>query len=1051
MRNSIFRKHILEAGSALRVLALIGVSVAGSSVAITPAVAQDYTAGAISGSVSDEAGAPVANATVTVTSLSQGFTRTATTTASGNFRFTGLPTGLYNIEVSQGGSVDFRAENVSVLAGQTASLPIVLAGGSDVIVVTGSAIQSAFEGTTTGLNVDLEELVKTVPLPRDLTSVVLLAPGTERGDSAFGNLASIGGSSVAENAYYVNGLNITNFDNYLGSANVPFDFYRSVEVKSGGYPAEFGRATGGIVNAVTKSGSNDWSGAVHLNWQPNFLRSPGKDLRRNSLGGEAITNERVDSADSYSAIVELGGPIIEDRLFAYGLVELRDVESTTINRAAGTATFRKDNDPFYGVKIDAYPIDNQHLEFTLFNTRRTVAISEGTYDEGQTGVTIGQFTPLRNANTGGLSYVGKYTGTFTDWLTLSGAYGVSKDRFDVDVIGSSLPLVQNNLGRPVQGVPNGGYFTDQRSTSLTSPYKTKREFYRADADVYFTALGDHHIRAGFDQEINTLVKTSVGTGGDYLFSNGLLNPAPYNANTGGAGVYYLIFPGNTPTGPGTVVDLLYFNSGGSFKSTNRAFYIQDEWSVTDRLTINLGLRRDDFNVDKADGSPFFKLDENYAPRVGFEYKLLEDMSARVFGYYGQYFLPVASNTAFRGAGAEIFFRERYVFNGFDANGIPLTNGGQITSAVDSRYGLACPFALSPNGAGGNTCRVTGDGTVPGSTQFVAANLKATKQSEFIIGYEQIVGDFTLGLSYIHRKLDRTAEDASIDRAAANYCVSEGFTRADCESIWNGFHQYVTYNVGGPLTVDLLGGGRTPANALDGRTVTFTADELGFPKATRKYDAVEFKFDRKWDGNWSLGGSYTWSEARGNTEGYVQSDFGQSDAGITQDFDVIGFTDNANGLLPNHRRHRMRMFGAVALGEFITMGANYSLSSPRPLSCFGFHPTDITGNLYGAASRYCNLEPVKRGEGLKTDWQSVLDISARYNIETQSGQTITFRADVFNLFNSQAVTERIETGDRDIRTQNAAGQPTSVTQNVDYGLASAYQSARQVRLGVDISF
>src|SRR3546814_6189045 len=79
---------------------------------------------------------------------------------------------------------------------------------------------------------------------------------------------SLGGASVAENAYYINGLNITNFDNYLGSAPVPFEFFRSVEVKTGGYQAEYGRATGGIINAVSKAGTNDLTVGLHLKWEP---------------------------------------------------------------------------------------------------------------------------------------------------------------------------------------------------------------------------------------------------------------------------------------------------------------------------------------------------------------------------------------------------------------------------------------------------------------------------------------------------------------------------------------------------------------------------------------------------------------------------------------------------------------------------------------------------------------------------------------------------------------------------------------------------------------
>jgi hypothetical protein len=71
--------------------------------------------------------------------------------------------------------------------------------------------------------------------------------------------------------FYVNGLNITNFVNGIG-ATVPFEFYKSVEVKTGGYPAEFGRGTGAVINAVTKSGSNDFTFAIHGNYEPDSLR-----------------------------------------------------------------------------------------------------------------------------------------------------------------------------------------------------------------------------------------------------------------------------------------------------------------------------------------------------------------------------------------------------------------------------------------------------------------------------------------------------------------------------------------------------------------------------------------------------------------------------------------------------------------------------------------------------------------------------------------------------------------------------------------------------------
>src|SRR6185312_16251288 len=102
------------------------------------------------------------------------------------------------------------------------------------------------------------EQIAKIPVPRDITDVALLAPGTVRGDAAFGNLASFGGASVAENAYFVNGFNITDSFKGLQFAAIPFQAIAQQQVKTGGYGAEFGRALGGVVNIVTKRGTNEF-------------------------------------------------------------------------------------------------------------------------------------------------------------------------------------------------------------------------------------------------------------------------------------------------------------------------------------------------------------------------------------------------------------------------------------------------------------------------------------------------------------------------------------------------------------------------------------------------------------------------------------------------------------------------------------------------------------------------------------------------------------------------------------------------------------------------
>lgn len=1025
-------KYVNSLKSAAAPLAMLVAGVAAPMAFPAVAFAQDYTAGAISGTVTDDSGKAVQGATVVVQSKSTGASRTSVTSSNGSFRVTGLAPGAYDITVTSPNHAPYKAEAVPVAASQSASVNIALAAmGGDEIVVIGTSIIKNFEGSTTGINIDVASLVENSPIARDLTSLVLLAPGVSRGDDGFGNLPSIGGASVAENAYYVNGLNTTNFDNYLGSAQVPFEFYKSVEVKSGGYPAEYGRATGGIVNAVTKSGSNDFMAAVHLNWSPNFLRSDGRDLFNiDSVTGEKtkVTNRAADRQTSYSAIVELGGPIITDRLFAYGLIEFRNQESTTISRNAGLAFQRKNDDPFYGIKLDAYPVDNHHLEFTLFDTRNTTRRSDLSYSEVNGQPVLGLAGSVTDFKSGGVNYVAKYTGQFTNWLTVSGAYGRMRDRFDnIGVAGDAgAPYIRNLSGTTINGVRNGGFFNGQSVASIDSPYDTEREFYRADVDLYFSAFGEHHIRGGFDQEDNTLSKATVRNGGNFLFSNGYISPEAYSLGQGGAGFLYLLRPGG-------IVELNYFNSGGSFDARNRAFYLQDEWAITDRLTVNLGVRRDDFEVLKADGSKYASLKDNWAPRFGFTYDMFDDNSGKLYGSYGQYFLPFASNTAFRQVGSEFFYRQRWTYTSFDNNGVPIL--GNLVTTLGA-YQASCPAPLVPGGPTTN-CSVTGRGDVADSSALLAANLKATKETEWLIGYEHRLGDWLLGINYTNRRLNTTAEDVAIDAAVLAYCADQGIS--GCSSTWTGFHQYVITNPGRDLVVNLDG--------LDGRQVTFTAAQLGYPKAKRKYDAVTLSAVRPMKDGYTVSFSYVWSDTRGNSEGFVQSDFEQDDSGITQDFDQPGFSDFAYGKLPTHRRHRFRLFGGVELSDQFTIGTNIQVDSPRPLSCFGYHPTDVFARVYGAASRYCNGQPSPRGTAQKSDWIANFDVSLRYNMMIASGQKVTLRADVFNILNSAGIQQRNEIGEIDY--DDTLANPYIL--NPNYGLPTSYQPPRSVRLGVDIAF
>lgn len=1019
-RERLFASTLLAGVASFGVPFAVGGAVLGAA---TDAVAQDYTSGVLAGSVTDEAGNPVAGATVTITSQSQGFSRSTTTSAGGTYRFAGLQTGRYDITV--GG----ETQTVSVLAGSTAGINFTTSGGAgDEIVVTATRQVEDFSNTTTGLNVNVEELAREIPVGRDLASLITLAPGTSLGDSAFGNLASIGGSSVAENAYYINGLNITDFDTYLGSALVPFDFYRTVETKSGGYPAEFGRATGGIVNATTKSGSNDFYAAIHGNWSPDELRADGDDIFTNTSGQQTLRSEDVNEARSM--IAEMGGPLIRDRLFAYGLIELRRTETATNNLVGGTRTTDIDESPFWGIKLDAYPIDDHHFEFTYFDTRRTIerTVNAISYDDTTGDYSVDAKTNEQLFDRGGVNWVGQYTGHLTDWLTVSGAYGRYNNIFENELVlpsGITSPYFNNASGATFAGVASGGFYNAQRTLTVESPYVTEREFWRADIDLFFNLLGDHHVRAGVDQEQNFLSHNAVRSGENenaYIIrrcatTNSLrCNGTPDLA----AGDFYL--------------EINHYNAGGTFDAENTAYYIQDEWQLTDRLTLNIGGRWDNFTVFTGDGNKFVDLEDNFAPRLGFSYDVFGDGRGTLYGSFGQYYLPVASNTAYRMSGFEEYFREYWTLDALNpvVAGMPNLD----TQIVGWSSAAACPFPLTPGSApaGTSACTVTGDGTQAADpTAFIDADLEATREDEYILGYRhRFDNGWTWGINYTYRELAITAEDAAIDAAVLQYCADEGLV--GCSSTWTGFHQYVIINPGEDVTV--------PLDGQDGRVVTFSAEDLGYDQAERTYTAVEITFEReRQEGDrWSLAGSYTWSESEGNSEGFVQSDFEQDDAGITQDFDQPGFMDGSYGFLPNHREHRLKLWGSYFLTDAFSVGTQIQIASPRPLSCFGLHPTDPFANAYGAASHYCDGELSPRGTASETDWLYNIDVSARYNIELEGGQNLTLRADVFNVFNLQQATGRNEFGDL------AGGGP-----NPNYDLVTEYQTPRWVRLGFDLTF
>lgn len=886
--------------------------------------------------------------------------------------------------------------------------------------------------------------------------MILLAPGTSQGDSAFGNLPAISGSSVSENTFFVNGLNITDFREGLGAVTVPFEFYQTVEVKNGGVPAEFGRFTGGFINAVTKSGSNQFHGGVLFNFQPDSLTED----RPNSL----IDRNDQDVRETQQAIFSLSGPIIKDKLFFYGFYQTNNIKSgdtlltvnpnTTIDdpNSADPADrlqvqpystgLRRLQDttktPFYGGKIDFLPFDGHRLEFTYFNSttktlRNSYAITDvngGGYDSrvDPEGPIRGAYQSTALLEDGGENFVGRYTGQLTDFLTVSAAYGKNKNR---QVTGSTTP--------DYPGISDtSGNFSPALSGNPVNVVETNldtREFYRADAEVFVNLLGEHHFKGGYDRENLTTDATTSYTGNVFWTY----------VNSGASGDSYVSTP-NTLYVTGRT-----FINGGVFKSSNEAFYLQDSWSLLDnRLSLNIGIRNDRFENKNVNGATYYKSGNQWAPRLAFAFDPFGDKRTKLYGSYGRYFLPIVANTNIRLAGAELDYTRYNYVSGVNSDGTPIL-GAPVLGFDNS---TTCPGGSTAN------CELISDGMATPTEATVSKSLKPQSVDEFVLGIEQQLGSrIRVGLFGQYRKLNDSLEDIAIDAAVLKYCDDNNIT--GCDDIWSGFHQYVLANPGRDATITLS----DPINGENSlRTVNFSAADLGYPRAKRTYKAITATFDRDFDGVWSLSASYTWSESKGNIEGGIRSDNGQTDSGLTTAFDQPGLTDGTYGFLPGHALHKFKVFGSYKIADWLTLGAQFQAISPRKFGCIGRVPAarDPFAGLYGAAGYYCNVDAdgnvitnpafkgfsnganptlklTPRGSQLESDWNIFTNVSAVFTVPTDAVEA-TFRVDVFNVFNRKGVLDLREVG-----TQGN-GRPRG-----DYGSPLSFQQPRFFRFQLGVNF
>ena len=393
----------------LGILALLGLAL--------PLHAQ--TTGSIRGTV-ETGGTPLPGVTVEARSPNLQGSRSAVTDSDGRFNLTLLPPGAYTVTATLDGFAP-KAQTLQLSLGQAAVMRLeLLQAQAEAITVTAQAATVETESNTVGRTMDAASF-QALPTGRNYASVAQLASGinTDTSDPRQTSI-TVYGSTGLENAYMVDGANTTGVEIGNQGKVMNFEFIQEVEIKAGGYEAEYTGAQGGILNVVTKSGGNEFHGDVFGYWDDDGLQAENKHLDEITAEGIPVGFTRSD----YGA--DIGGYFLKDRLWFFGAY---DHVSNTLQRQvtqgpeAGTLTDLDTSSNLFAGKLTWTITPSHTLIATVFG--------DPTDDVGAVAPVLGPATTYNGTVTvGGTDFGARYQGTFGSNFLLTGQFAYHNEKVD---------------------------------------------------------------------------------------------------------------------------------------------------------------------------------------------------------------------------------------------------------------------------------------------------------------------------------------------------------------------------------------------------------------------------------------------------------------------------------------------------------------------------------------------------------------------------------------------------------------------------------------------
>ncbi len=949
------------------------------------------TTGRIDGTVTDDQGAPLPGVTVTVLSPSLQGERLQVTGADGQFRFLALPPGSYALKAALEGFTPLEQTGISVGLDRTVTLSVEMSPGfGEEVTVSGAAPIIDTSSTTSGASFG-EELFQELPTTRTFQGLAFAAPGVVSG--GLGTNPSIGGASAAENRYVVDGLDTTDAAFGTIGTEVPFEFVKEVEIKTGGYEAEYGGALGGVLNVITKSGGNDLQGDVFGYWSDDSMQS---ETPPTPAFGQELGYEEYDFGAA------IGGKFIQDKLWYFVAVNPSYEEEFTDNRG-GFENTRETEKLFYAGKLTWQANPSHQLVFSLFG--------DPTDDKS---------VPIRNAagsvaddqEFGADNFNATYNGTLSSSLFLEVSAGVHDQSVSGTPVNNDQALYQLERfnGDAEAAVAGAGVCFDPNDFNSTFSFNVNcngGSFFQQTGDTsrdeirgaltWFGATGsvDHEIKVG-------------GTVRAVEYEDVSSYPAP-RSDPFVDGDGFVVNPNGLAGQRIRLRNGFYFwqeyNQNSAGETDEQALYLQDRVRIGDYFSLNLGVRADAFEStgERSNEFPDRKLDFSFgdmvAPRIGLTWDVTRNGRSKLYAHYGQFFESVPLDINARAFGREQF--NFYYFYYPEDGSLPTyTNNGTF-------------FYIYQLGLGTS----------------VDANIEPMYTVEALAGFEyEVLPNVAVGIKYTDRSIENVIEDVSVD----------------------GGHTYFITNPDGCFSENPVTG--EPVHDTETGALL---DEVCFPAPTRDYEAWELSLNKRFTNNWQLYASYVNAENVGNYGGLFRQDNGQLDPNITSLYDLPDLLVGAFGPLPNDREHQFKAYGSYLWPFKLTTGFYGQFLSGTPISQLGGHavyganerfitPRGSFGTTPDTWNVDLHLEyPFSFGSGMEL--KVIADV---FNItDEQEATTVNQTWNAANVFKN----------DPDPNAPSMCGGPDSgpgtacPLGNPNHNTATNFQQPRTLRLGAKLSF